>query len=132
MINTVGGEPIDTRPRRHPAPARGVRPPSICASGAWSIDYQLPPGIGARLTTSSGFTNFFTGVVLNHDGSIFADDFIFPALFAGPEGIYRLVDKCPVVSYSSEMFTNIDHDFALAVNIIGKHRTRLGWRSGFG
>ena len=38
-------------------------PGSIFSGGSWSINYELNVGIGAKLTTSTGFTNTFVGEV---------------------------------------------------------------------
>jgi hypothetical protein len=72
---------------------------SIYASGAWSTDFSLNPGEGARLTTSTLFTNTFVGYVLAPGGLIVtneADILIPPMAFTGPPGHYLLSCKTPL------------------------------------
>jgi hypothetical protein len=76
--------------------------------GAWSLDFTLSPGTGARLTTPSLFTNTFVGEVQSHDGGPFLDDQLTPPpLFGGPNGIYLLADKAPVANTGTNIFLNI-------------------------
>ena len=73
---------------------------------AWSMDLHLPPGTGARLTTSTAWTGTFVGEVLAHDGDPALSEpwpFAPPAPFSGPNGIYLLEDKCPMVSTGNDV-----------------------------
>ncbi len=76
-------------------------------NGQWTLNLQLAPGTGAKLTTSTAFVNTFVGVVLNHDGSYLGDTFILPPVFSGPNGIYLLGDKCPIADSGSDVFLNV-------------------------
>jgi len=78
----------------------------------WSVDLELTPGIGARLTSpsTSTFINTFVGTVLNHDGSLcYDDDFPhhLPTPFTGPGGVYLLGDKLPLASSGTDIFLYI-------------------------
>jgi len=74
---------------------------------AWSIDFTLLPGIGARLTTTSTFTATFVGEVLTHDGSPLTGEHRLPPVFSGPNGIYLLGDKSPVYSTGTNVFLHV-------------------------
>lgn len=79
-------------------------------NGAWSNDLKLPPGAGALVVAPSPFTNSFTGIVLNHAGSLLTSlnqIYLPPPVFSGPNGIYLLGDKCPVVDVGTNIFLNI-------------------------
>jgi hypothetical protein len=81
---------------------------SVYQSGAWTVDLLLLPGIGARLTTSSAFTNTFVGYVRNHDGTgLTNDNLTLPPIFASPAGIYLFGDAAPFVSSGTDVFLNI-------------------------
>jgi len=78
-------------------------------SGAWSVNFTLDPGTGARLTAPSPFTNTFVGTVLNHDGTISSGGFPFPLppVYSGPNGLFLLSDKTPMPSTGNDIFLNI-------------------------
>lgn len=83
---------------------------STFLGGHWSVDLSLPPGTGARLTTSTAFVNTFVGEPLGHDGGLLAGEPWpppLPPLFSGPNGIYLLGDKCPITSSGNDVFLNI-------------------------
>jgi hypothetical protein len=81
---------------------------SVYFDGSWSIDFELHPGTGARLTTGALFTNTFVGTVLNHSGFTSGGDFsVPPPLFSGPNGIYLLGDKAPLASTGVNVFRYI-------------------------
>jgi hypothetical protein len=81
---------------------------STYTNGAWSVDLQLPPGTGALVITPKPFTNVIIGVTLNHDGSLFlGDDLTPPPAFSGPNGIYLLGDKSPLIDVGTNIFINI-------------------------
>jgi hypothetical protein len=76
--------------------------------GTWSTDLTLLPGTGARLTTSSPFTNTFVGDVLDHSGALWGGgSFTPPPAFSGPDGNYLFGDKAPIASTSTDVFVNI-------------------------
>lgn len=71
---------------------------STFASGGWSANFSLNPGQGAKLTTSTQFTNTFIGYILAPGGGIVtneADILIPPPVFSGPAGQYLLSCKTP-------------------------------------
>jgi hypothetical protein len=81
---------------------------STLESGAWSINFTLNPGTGARLAAPTAFTNTFVGEVLNHNGiALGLGSLTPPPLFGGPNGIYLLGDKAPVANTGSDIFLNI-------------------------
>ena len=82
---------------------------SVFQSGAWTLDMTLLPGIGARLTTSSTFTNTFVGAVLNHDGNVLTNLYAIspPPLFVGSAGVYLFGDAAPMVNTGTDVFLNI-------------------------
>lgn len=80
---------------------------STFSSGAWSINFTLNPGTGARLTAPSAFTNTFVGEVRNHDGSSYSGTLTPPPLYSGPNGIFLLSDKAPVGATGNDIFLNI-------------------------
>lgn len=84
---------------------------SVYQSGVWTVDLLLLPGMGARLTTSSNFTNTFVGSVLSHDGTGFTNISELPPppppIFAGPAGIYLRGDATPLINTGTDVFLNI-------------------------
>ena len=80
---------------------------STLTNGSWTVDFQLPPGVGALLVTQKPFTNTFTGELLNHDGTDDVDQpgNPLPPIFTGPNGLYLLGDKS--VSLIPDEGTNI-------------------------
>jgi hypothetical protein len=80
---------------------------SVLSGGAWSLDFTLNPGTGARLTTSINFTNTFVGNVLNHDGTPLLGPPTPPPVYTGPNGIFLLADACPTTDTGTDIFLNI-------------------------
>ena len=85
---------------------------STFTNGSWSINMILPPGTGALVFAPSAFTNTIFGYVLGHDGSPVTNEagFAFPPppVFSGPNGVYLLGDKAPVVGNTgTNIFVNI-------------------------
>lgn len=80
---------------------------STFTNGSWSTNLILPPGTGALVVAPSQFTNAIAGSILNHDGSPFLYDLTPPPLFSGPNGIYLLGDKAPVIDAGTNIFLNI-------------------------
>jgi hypothetical protein len=76
-------------------------------NGSWSDNFTLYPGTGARLTTSVSFQNTFIGDVLDHDGQPYGDTFHNPPPYAGPDGIFLLGDKSPIVNTGNDIFLHI-------------------------
>ena len=75
--------------------------------GAWSVNFTLNPGTGARLTSPSIFTNTFVGEVQSHNGGPFNEPLTPPPLFVGPNGLYLLGDKAPFANSGANIFLNI-------------------------
>ncbi len=76
--------------------------------GTWSIDLELAPGTGARLTTSSPFMGSFVGRALDHTGSPLTDaGNPLPPVFSGPSGTYLLADKSPMIASGTDIFFHI-------------------------
>jgi hypothetical protein len=77
--------------------------------GSWTLDLILDPGTGAELNTPSIFTNTFVGVVLNHDGTYFAEPpgLTPPPVFSGPSGTYLLGDAAPTEDTGTDIFLNL-------------------------
>jgi len=86
---------------------RAFGPASEFVGGAWTLDYELPVGLGARLSAPEAFTNTFVGAVLNHDGTLLSGDFRLPPVFTGPPGTYLWGDKCPMNSSGNDVFLNV-------------------------
>ncbi len=81
---------------------------STYGSGAWSINFTLNPGTGAKLTTSMAFLNTFVGNVQSHNGGPFADPLTPAPVYSGPNGLFLLSDKAPVSSSTgNDIFQNI-------------------------
>jgi hypothetical protein len=81
---------------------------STFSNGVWSIDLILPPGTGALVFAPAPFTATINGYVLDHDGNtLTSDNTTLPPLYTGPNGIYLLGDKCPVVDIGTNIFLNI-------------------------
>jgi len=80
---------------------------SVLSGGAWSMDFTLNPGTGARLTTSINFINTFVGNPLNHDGSSLQGPPTTPPVYTGPNGIFLLADACPTDDTGTDIFLNI-------------------------
>ena len=80
---------------------------STLESGAWSTNFTLNPGTGARLTSPSIFTNTFVGEVQSHNGGPFNEPLTPPPLFVGPNGLYLLGDKAPFANSGANIFLNI-------------------------
>jgi hypothetical protein len=74
---------------------------------AWSVNFLLNPGTGARLNTPSSFVNTFVGEARSHNGGSVADPLTLPPPYAGPNGIFLLGDKAPVASSGNDIFLNI-------------------------
>jgi len=82
--------------------------PSVYNAGAWSMDLAWQAGVGACINTPTAFTNTFTGVVRNHDGSEYYGTVMLPPpVFAGPAGVYLLGDAAPVVNTGTDVFLNL-------------------------
>lgn len=80
-------------------------PVSTFSSGAWDIDFTLNPGTGAKLHTTSLFTNTFVGTVLAPDGNVWNGGAINPPPpFAGAGGIHLLSSKMPVALSATNSF----------------------------
>lgn len=85
------------------------------SKGSWSVDLMLPPGTGALVFAPSAFTNLAIGNILDHDGSWVTNDavksdlaFHPPPIFSGPNGVYLLGDKAPVIdNIGTNIFINI-------------------------
>ncbi len=76
----------------------------------WDNNFTLAPGTGARLETSTAFTNTFVGAVLDLNGSVSGNiPGPPPPPFAGPTGTYLLGSKCPMVLPGSgyDVFTAV-------------------------
>jgi PEP-CTERM motif len=88
-------------------------------NGAWSLNFNLDPGTGALLDTSSQFANTFTGTVENFDGTIVPGDnsFTQPPAFSGPNGIYFFSSKAPITLSGTTFGPNTD---AVFQSIIGR------------
>jgi hypothetical protein len=72
----------------------------------WTDDFDLPLGLGAKLTAPASFTFTAFGDVRDHAGG---SDFTFPPppVFTGPPGTYLLGDKAPVASTGNATFLNV-------------------------
>lgn len=80
-------------------------PVSTFTSGAWDIDFTLNPGTGAKLHTTSLFTNTFVGTVLAPNGSFYDGNAINPPPpFAGLDGLYLLSSKMPILLSATNSF----------------------------
>lgn len=81
---------------------------STYSGGQWSVNLTLLPGTGFLVDTPSMFTNTFTGIVLNHDGTpLHGDNLTPPPVFAGPNGVYLLGDACPTTDTGNDIFLNL-------------------------
>jgi len=80
---------------------------STYSGSAWSVDLTLQAGMGYRLNTLTTFTNTFVGNVLNHDGTPYSGTLTPPPVYVGPNGIYLLADKTPLVDTGTDIFLNI-------------------------
>lgn len=80
---------------------------SVFSGGAWSLDFTLNPGTGARLTTSVSFINTFVGNVLNRDGTPLQGPLTPPPVYTGPNGIFLLADIVPIEDTGTDIFLNI-------------------------
>ena len=81
---------------------------SIVSNGFWSVDLILPPGTGALLLAPSSFLNTYVGTIVNHNGSLWADNPVVPPpVFTGPDGVYLLGDKFPIKNTGTNIFINI-------------------------
>jgi hypothetical protein len=85
---------------------------STFINGSWSVNMILPPGMGALVAAPMPFTNTIQGYVLGHDGSPITNEaglgFPPPPLHSGPNGVYLLGDKAPVVGNAgTNIFINI-------------------------
>jgi len=80
-------------------------PVSTFTAGAWNIDFTLNPGTGAKLHTTSSFTNTFVGTVLAPNGTVWDGLAINPpAPFSGANGSYLLSSKFPVLLSETNAF----------------------------
>jgi hypothetical protein len=76
--------------------------------GAWSADFALIPGQGAKLLATQSFTNTFDGIVLAPNGDIVTNEAMFfvpPPLFTGTPGTYLLSCKTPFGLVGQDVFT---------------------------
>lgn len=73
------------------------------------IGFPPTPGTGARLHTVAPFTNMFTGMVINRDGSPWDGSNNYPPAppFAGTNGSYLLGDKFAMPSSDTNVFLNV-------------------------
>jgi hypothetical protein len=70
------------------------------------------------LNTPSQFLNTFTGTVENFDGSLLGDMFAQPPAFSGPNGVYFLSSKTPLV-LSGDVF-NPPTSSSVFLGILGR------------
>ena len=69
----------------------------------WSVDLIMTPGTGAKLATSSTFTNIWSGEVFNGDGSGWdGSGLVLPPTFDEPNGTYLLGMAVPVGNVEGE------------------------------
>ena len=94
-----GNQPEGTVVSLWDAAAGDYVPTATFVSGAWSADFDLLPGTGARLSNpgAAAFINLFVGQVVNFDGSTGGTPpGNPPSPFSGPNGLYLLGSKCSV------------------------------------
>lgn len=80
---------------------------STYTGGNWSQNLILNPGTGALLNAPSSFLNTFVGGVISHNGGPYADPLTLPSPYAGPNGLFLLGDKAPVLASGADIFMNI-------------------------
>ncbi len=107
LSSLIPGPPENTAVSLWNPSANAFDATSVFSGSAWSIDFDLPPGTGARLVTSARFMATFVGEVLNHDGSPINADNPIPPPFSSPDGLYLLGDKSPMASTGTDVFLNI-------------------------
>ena len=72
----------------------------------WSLDLTLMPGTGARLQTSTLFTNTFAGSVVTRSG-VPGDIYSPPPVYSGPDGTFLMGDIEPMADTGTNIFFNI-------------------------
>jgi hypothetical protein len=84
---------------------------STFTNGSWSTNLDLPPGTGALVYAPSPFDVIIAGYTLGHDGTPVTNEaglaFPPPPIFSGPNGIYLLGDKAPLIDTGTDIFVNI-------------------------
>jgi len=106
-------------------------PASTFSSGSWSIDYELNVGIGAKLTTSTLFTNTFVGEL---DGRLDIDN-PGPVPHTGlGNGIFLLGNIIPLAGPAESEFEQIigrapiDGEQIIKLDQTYTYDSVLGWR----
>ncbi len=92
---------------------------SMWNGSSWSLDLTLAPGTGVLLHTPAPFTNTFTGVVLNFDGTAYHGTLSQPPPFTGANGTYLFSSRAPV-ALSGNVFDPNLNEFSVFEAILGR------------